>query len=80
MPVLLRVYLVGLAVLAGAIVVNVLAGAVGLKTWYDVLKPIPELGVIAVARTLTLPDILFLFVLYPALLGLCAYFVMGVRG
>jgi hypothetical protein len=79
MPVILRIYLAGLAVLAGAIVVNMLAGAAGLKTWYDVLKPIPEVGMMAVVRTLTVPEILFLFLLYPALLGLCAFLVFRVR-
>ena len=76
---ILSIYLAGLAVLVGAILANVLAGAVGLKTWYDVLAPIPELGVGTVARTLTVPDILFLFLLYPALLGLCAFLVLRLR-
>jgi hypothetical protein len=74
----LRIYLAGLAVLVGAIIVNLLAGAVGLRTWYDVLKPIPEAGVMVVVRTLTAVEILFLFLLYPALLGLCAYLVLKI--
>jgi cation transporter-like permease len=79
MPEVLRIYLAGVAILLGAIVINMLAGVVGLKTWYDVLKPIPEIGLAAVARSLTVMDVLFLFVLYPALLGLCGYLVMRGR-
>ena len=76
MPTLWRIYLAGLVILAGAVVVNIVAGAIGVKTWYEVLKPIPEEGIKAVVRTVAVWDVLFLFVLYPALLGLFGYLVL----
>jgi hypothetical protein len=76
----ITVYLAGLVVLGGAILANMAAGAVGLKTWYEVLKPIPEAGVAAVLRSLTPWDVAFLVFLYPAWLGFCAYVVLRWRG
>ncbi len=70
---LLRLYLAGLTVLVGAIVVNLLAEAVGLATWYDFLKAVPAVGVQNALGALTLLDAFFLLGLYPALLGLFAY-------
>lgn len=78
MAVVLRVYAAGMLVLIGAIVANVAAGAVGLKTWYDVLKPAAG-SARAALSTLTLWDVAFLFLLYPGWLGACAYLVLRAR-
>lgn len=76
--VLLRIYVAGLAVLVGAIALNVLAGMIGLATWYSLLGSAGEVGVLAAIKRLTLADGLFLLVIYPGLLGACAYGVLRV--
>ncbi len=74
--VLLKIYLAGMAVLAGAIALNVLAGAWHITTWYGFLDMVKVLGPGAALRALRVVDVLFLVGLYPAALGACAYLVL----
>ena len=60
---LIKLYLVGLVVLVLAILANFLAAQLGLKTWYDFLN---QWGA---GNTLNFKDGLWLFVLYPLILG-----------
>ena len=66
----LKMYLSGIVVLVGAILINSLAGLIGLPIWYDFLKSAGEQGFLTALRSLTMLQLLFLFVLYPAGLGL----------
>lgn len=74
--IMLKIYLAGLAILAGAIALNVLAGWLGLATWYDFLGLMTQLGVIEAIKALRVWDWLFLLALYPACLGAFAYIVL----
>jgi hypothetical protein len=60
---LIKLYLMGLVVLVLAILANFLAAQLGLKTWYDFLN---QWGA---GNTLNFKDGLWLFVLYPLILG-----------
>ncbi|MGB2252193.1 MAG: DUF7672 family protein [Flavobacteriaceae bacterium] len=60
---LIKLYLVGLVVLVLAILANFLAAQLGLKTWYDFLN---QWGA---GNALNFKDGLWLFVLYPLILG-----------
>ena len=71
-----KIYLAGLVVLAGAIVLNVLAGWLGLATWYDFLRSMTKIGVLEAIKALRVWDWLFLLVIYPACLGAFAYPVL----
>jgi hypothetical protein len=66
----LKIYLSGIVVLVGAILINTLAGLLGLPTWYDLLKSAGEQGFLSALRALTVLQLLFLFILYPTGLGL----------
>lgn len=48
----LKIYLSGLSILAGAIVLNWLASALGLATWYEFLKSAGQAGPAAAIREL----------------------------
>jgi hypothetical protein len=69
----LKMYLSGIVVLVGAILINSVAGLIGLPTWYDFLKSAGEQGFLTALRTLNVLQLLFLFVLYPAGLGLLVF-------
>ncbi|MGC9395114.1 MAG: DUF7672 family protein [Anaerolineae bacterium] len=73
---ILKIYLAGLVVLAGAIVLNVLAGWISLATWYDFLRSMPQIGVLEALKALGVWDWLFLLIIYPACLGAFAYPVL----
>jgi hypothetical protein len=60
---LIKLYLVGLVVLVLAILANFLAAQLGLRTWYDFLN---QWGA---GNALNFKDGLWLFVLYPLILG-----------
>jgi hypothetical membrane protein len=69
------IYMAGLAVLAGAIVLNTLAAQLGLATWYRFLTAAAS-DPLGAVRGLRAGDWLFLLVIYPGLLGACAYLVV----
>lgn len=73
---ILKIYLAGLVVLVGAIVLNVLAGRLGLATWYDFLGWVTQAGIREAIKSLRIWDWLFLLALYPACLGAFAYLVL----
>lgn len=69
------IYMAGLAVLAGAIALNILAAQLGLATWYSFLTAAAS-DPLGAFRGLHAGDWLFLLVIYPGLLGACAYLVV----
>lgn len=73
---ILKVYLAGVVVLVGAIVLNVLAGRLGLATWYDFLGSVTQSGTREAIKALRIWDWLFLPVIYPVCLGAFAYLVL----
>jgi hypothetical protein len=73
--VLLKIYLSGLAVLAAAVVLNLLAAWLRLETWYSFLNMVSEEGFVPALQSMNLFDYFFLLLIYPGLLGLAAYLV-----
>jgi hypothetical protein len=71
----LKIYLAGLFVLVAAIGLNLLAGLLGLATWYSFLTSASQQGLPSALNGLKIWDYLFLFLLYPGLLGLSAFLV-----
>ncbi|RPG56680.1 MAG: hypothetical protein CBD95_004400 [Flavobacteriales bacterium TMED235] len=62
---MIKFYFIGLTVLSVAILANIIAAKLSLKTWYDFLNSIGN-------SSLTLMDYLWLFGIYPLILGLIA--------
>jgi hypothetical protein len=70
---MLKIYLSGLFVLVGAILINGLAGLLGLPTWYEFLSGAGQQGFWDALRALAFVQVIFLFVIYPSGLGLLVY-------
>jgi len=70
-----RALLVGWGILLAAIVLNVIAGQLGIATWYEYLGRAGDRGIAAATASLSIAERLFLFLLYPGLLGLVAHLV-----
>jgi hypothetical protein len=70
-----QAFVVGVAILGVAILVNALATLGGVTTWYGFLAGIREEGLLAAIRNEGILSLLFLFLLYPLVLGLTGYFV-----
>lgn len=69
----LKIFLAGWLVLLGAIVINAAAGALGLPGWYDLLRSVGQAGLLNALRAAGLMGLVFLLLIYPALLGALAY-------
>lgn len=65
---MLRLYITGLLVLIVAIGANVVAFAIGAKTWYDFIALLQQNGWQSFSK-LNAKDVLWLFFIYPLLLG-----------
>lgn len=72
---IIKIILTGFAILITAIILNVLANILKITTWYDVLNNITKHG-ISVLKQESITSIIFLIILYPAILGLVAYAIM----
>ena len=70
--IMIRIYFIGLFILITAIVANILAVKLQLKSWYDLLNGLPNSK--SYWELITFKDSLWLFLVYPLVLGLGAVF------
>jgi len=70
----LSIFFFGLLILLAAVLVNFLAGTLGVSTWYDFLKSIQANGLLETVKDTGLFSYIFLFLIYPFCLGLIGYF------
>ncbi len=68
---MIRLYFIGFIILIGAIASNALAAKVQCKTWYDFLQGMLE--TFTFWNQVRLKDIIWLFFIYPFLLGLSTH-------
>lgn len=61
---IIKIFLLGIIILAGAIILNTLASRIGLLNWYDFLETPSKADHISY---------LWLFIIYPMILGVIAY-------
>ena len=69
---IIEIFAIGFGILIGAIVINILANMLGITTWYTFAKNISKQGIKAITETGIL-SLIFLFIIYPFLLGLIGY-------
>lgn len=72
---ILKIILTGFSILITAIILNVLANILKITTWYDLLNNITKHGITALKQE-SIISIIFLFIIYPFVLGLTAYFIL----
>ena len=70
--IMIRIYFIGLFILITAIVSNILAVKLQLKSWYDLLNGLANSK--SYWELITFKDSLWLFLVYPLALGLGAVF------
>ncbi len=72
---LLEIFILGTVILGLAVIINFLANAMGITTWYSFLINISEDGLINTVEKQGL-NLIFLIVIYPLLLGAVAYYLL----
>ena len=70
---ILHMYLTGLAILVVAILVNGIAQALGVTTWYGFIEALVAQGIWGAIKSQGFGSLVFLFVVYPLILGLTGY-------
>jgi hypothetical protein len=65
---MIRLYLIGLAILIIAIVANAMVIKLGIKSWYDFIEMLTQQGMTAF-KNLSIIDYIWLFIGYPMVLG-----------
>lgn len=69
-----HIYAVGFAILLGAMVINILATYLGLSTWYSFAGKIAGQGIGKALAEESILSMIFLFIIYPGLLGVIGYY------
>lgn len=77
MNIYLNIFLSGVLILIVAMLANILATAVGLLTWYDFLKDIQGSGFLETIKNTGYLSLIFLFLIYPFILGITAYYAFN---
>ena len=67
---LLKIFLTGFWVLIFALVANFLAIRFDINTWYGFVSSVGKVGLVAAFINQKAVDIIFLFIIYPFILGL----------
>ena len=68
----IRLYIVGVLILSGAILANIIATKLNLKSWYDLFLEVSENS--NYWSQIRIIDFLWLIIFYPIFLGFSAYF------
>jgi len=66
---IIKIFVIGFGILIGAVVLNTIATKLSLTTWYDFLQS---------PKTIKPISYVWLFVVYPGLLGLIAFLLQKV--
>jgi hypothetical protein len=72
---ILNTYLTGLAILVVAILVNGIAQALGVTTWYRFIEILMVQGIWEAITSQGIGSLVFLFMLYPLILGLTGFWI-----
>lgn len=75
---ILGIYLSGIVVLIGAIIINLFIKLLKISTWYDFINEISRQGLKQVFINQGLFGFIFLFIVYPLLLGLLVYLIVKI--
>jgi len=71
----LKIFAVGWGILTGAIFLNLAANKLGIIGWYEFLNNVGKVGFTKAFESAGPASIIFLFILYPFLLGLISYLI-----
>lgn len=70
MNIIAKIYIIGVAILIIAIIMNMLAIKLNIETWYSFTSKISEKGLADSFKEINFFSIIYLFIIYPLILGL----------
>ncbi len=72
-----KIFILGWVILLVAILLNVVATRLGIDTWYPFLNNAGKVGFLKAISENSILSKLFLFIIYPLLLGITAYLFLS---
>lgn len=72
----IKILVAGFVILIVAILANIVALKAGVSTWYPFLNEVSKMGFAKAFVETSLVSKIFLFIIYPLLLGLSAFIVL----
>ena len=72
---IIYIYLIGVVVIIGNQLIDLLNYLIGVPNWHDIIVTLPKEDIIAILSSLSLVSIIILFLIYPIIIGLLAYLV-----
>ncbi|MFT4282967.1 MAG: hypothetical protein ACMXX6_00925 [Candidatus Woesearchaeota archaeon] len=69
---MLTIFFTGIIILITAILINLIANYLNIITWYEYIQNIVDLGFVEASKNSGL-SLIFLYLIYPFLLGYAAY-------
>ncbi len=73
MHIILKILLSGFFILTFALIVNIIATQIGINTWYGFIEQISRLGFLSTIKSQGIKNLIFLFLIYPFILGSSGY-------
>lgn len=73
----LKIYLWGIIILISAILFNLISSYLKVSNWYSFLNQAREIGFIQSLSQQNLFSLIFLFLIYPLLLGLAVFLIVS---
>lgn len=70
----IKIFLVGWIVLITAILLNIITMRLGITGWYQFFESVEKTGLIRAFNNLSPVPMLYMFIIYPFLLGVVGYF------
>ncbi len=74
MNIIFKIFLFGILILFFALITNLIAKYFNINTWYDFFEQIAKLGLINAIKEQGIINLIFLFLIYPMILGVIGYF------
>lgn len=73
---IIKIFITGFVILVVAIIANYIAVKLGLTTWYSFLESVGKNSLSKTIKDTSILSMLFLFIIYPLLLGFSGYLVI----
>ena len=71
---ILGIFLIGIVILIGAIIINVIAKYLDIDSWFDFIEKINKNGFKNSIGDTSIISYVFMFIIYPFLLGVLGYY------
>lgn len=78
MKIIYKIFLSGVSILFFAVLANIIASYLNINTWYGFIEEITNNGFRVALKNQSFLSFIFMFLIYPLILGAAGYFVFNI--